>query len=485
MCKLDYRMSDYNRIINEMIVDSSLFSSEKKSIVIAFYSHLLDIELLKKNDSKIFKFFKDEIDSDNEEDYPEIESNNDLYHILFHEKLNFKILPIIKFYELFKEASDDMNDIDDEIRILKNKKRKIEVGKNDSIERGLNYKIHEIDYYIRKNEDEKNEIVEFLKENIKWWAFKESINRPFKGVLNKIFSSPYQYSKRGLFNSIKSCKIDEFSIYYNKFLFMPISDYKKTIMTILEDENSFIELSRSYVRDNNILEKFENIFDNNYILDKRKKILSKIIEYYKANEYVALVNIIPMQVEGIFHDYCLAIEIPEKKLMNCSMYDKLQYLYKGKHIDTFYNYYAHHFQAIRNDVAHGYIYKEIETERIANLLFLDLVTVSFMANNESIPINNSIKIIEECDGSDYESYLDWIDYYELKHPDYKDIRQKVEGMKKKYDDDNFWEYVKKMIGEYKIWEKPLKEIEKKVSILKRNGLRKSECIEILKTIGTK
>lgn len=461
-----------------MEATKELFYDNKKDISIAFLSYLSSKDLKKLQFTDLYNLYLNNTYSEEREELEEKSlTENEFYSFLFHEKLNLLKLPIEELNQLLFEATEDIQEIDNEINYLKKEKDKLNKSKSQKLCRGLNYKQYELEYYINLNITAKERIQKFLVYEIYSYAYSRTDKFLNIGTLN-LLSFPYHYSRRNIFKGKEIYKISNFTIYDNKFLEMEMKKYETTIKILNADENKVAIIGVNYINNYNKVAKLKEVINNNIIIQKRSVILHKIIEYYNNSDYIALMSIIPMQIEGIFHDYCLAIGISEKDIINKSLYYKLNILQNNNQIFNSYNYYAHHFQVIRNDIAHGYLVNDKNLKNKALLLFLDLIAVSEMCEKDSIPINNSLSLIEQSIKEDYKSLFEWVDFLTLVHPDNKELESKISHVKKMLNSDNFWNYINQNYSNYEY-----DIVINRLKALKRNGYSVSKCNKYLEIIN--
>ena len=158
----------------------------------------------------------------------------------------------------------------------------------------------------------------------------------------------------------------------------------------------------------------ENIkynISNSICLSKRKKIIKKIINGIENKDYEVVINILPIQIEGLFKDfleyslmyeYCQDIEV-YNKIMNIDLVQKIDFGIK-KNLNMFFDtiaYFKYYFNSlIRNNVAHGnYDFlidnvKDIKSEIFALELLYDLNSIIHTIS-ETNEIDTAQKYIEE------------------------------------------------------------------------------------------
>ena len=158
----------------------------------------------------------------------------------------------------------------------------------------------------------------------------------------------------------------------------------------------------------------ENIkynISNSICLSKRKKIIKKIINGIENKDYEVVINILPIQIEGLFKDfleyslmyeYCQDIRV-YNKIMNIDLFKKIDFGIK-KNLNMFFDtiaYFKYYFNSlIRNNVAHGNHdflidnVKDIKSEIFALELLYDLNSIIHTIS-ETNEIDTAQKYIEE------------------------------------------------------------------------------------------
>lgn len=158
----------------------------------------------------------------------------------------------------------------------------------------------------------------------------------------------------------------------------------------------------------------ENIkynISNSICLSKRKKIIKKIINGIENKDYEVVINILPIQIEGLFKDfleyslmyeYCQDIRV-YNKIMNIDLVKKIDFGIK-KNLNMFFDtiaYFKYYFNSlIRNNVAHGNHdflidnVKDIKSEIFALELLYDLNSIIHTIS-ETNEIDTAQEYIEE------------------------------------------------------------------------------------------
>lgn len=202
---------------------------------------------------------------------------------------------------------------------------------------------------------------------------------------------PYLYS-RGLiarqeFDVYNIKNLTELS---NKFLDLPPNAYHEIKELFTNNKDEFYAIAKEYIsvgfnENNGLFDKIENLIQTNHIIANRKEILLTIINHYKGRNFISVINMLPMQIEGIFHDICLEIGIDESRLDIASINEKLRIIQSHMNHFIYFEYYSFKFPIIRNIVAHGKLIAG-DIEQTAIMLMLDLLPVCELATSEDIPI---------------------------------------------------------------------------------------------------
>ena len=157
-------------------------------------------------------------------------------------------------------------------------------------------------------------------------------------------------------------------------------------LATLKEENDIAYLSelKTFYSNFNIVNELENLIQSSAFSDSRKKLLSECILLFKSCQYSLLLNLLPIQIEGLFYDLNLDNKSRQllTKIFTCeakTLKEKLDDLDEQSQIDV-YEYFYYYFNGmIRNVAAHGRIIgdNDVELEVLAYELILDLNCVLY------------------------------------------------------------------------------------------------------------
>lgn len=158
-----------------------------------------------------------------------------------------------------------------------------------------------------------------------------------------------------------------------------------------DDLEKYNKKLTEFIRAHSILEEITAYVDSLVCLEKRRNILNQILELYNQNNYLLLINIIPIQIEGIFSDLQDDVKSFER-FSHCSISPSADLKVKIEQIHDnipfeFVQYFKHYFNnLIRNIVAHGRVMggeETLDTEVLANELLLDFHSLLYMVSRNS------------------------------------------------------------------------------------------------------
>ena len=118
---------------------------------------------------------------------------------------------------------------------------------------------------------------------------------------------PYAYSRGLMFQDHDIYDVKNITEMSNKYMEFPSSTHNNIKKLYKENQKEFFLLSDEYIRHGfdgikSVFEKIKDFSEENHIVAKRKEILLEILEHYKNKHFISVVYMLPMQIEGIFHD---------------------------------------------------------------------------------------------------------------------------------------------------------------------------------------
>ncbi|USK82634.1 hypothetical protein LHV56_12470 [Peribacillus frigoritolerans] len=469
----DITYQDLLKITNEMKQKDSFFQQSFKGITIHFLQHFCQENTFKLSFSNLRNKFIS-ISDFTEEDVPTKE--DEFYPFICEEFFTIIKEPCFHFTNVSLEASNDLREIQN-----RKTEYKLEISSlNKEKPEGYRYKINQFDYLINKLSLAKEEIIEFLTNDIKRY----SINKAQKREAHLIrWSSdiPYPYKRNN-----EGYTPEAFSIISNKFNKLSIQEnisMKKSVKTNYEE---FKIKTKEYISSFNIIDDLEFKITDNHRLSAREDIISEALDAYKEKKYATFCHVVAIQIEGIIFDYCLELEIPEKQIDRLPLEEKLKLIKEKDQDFLYFEYFAYNFPKIRNSVAHGRLIDNEVFEHLSDLLLLDLECVCNLLFSENLKVNKAYRLLESFNESDHpdKSCLYVIDYF-YNYSDYnipypprhiiRDIYEYAEYYK-------FWEYIEQHITlaqEISV----LIGLEKVIKNIKNKSINEELCIKLLKLIS--
>lgn len=366
--------------------------------------------------------------------------------------------------------------------------------KNRMLNIDQRYELNKLEYFRDKNKKARDEIINFISLEIKKYSYNKCIKSLASYRIERILfrNMPYSYSKGLLWRGIETYHPDSLTDLSNKFLDCPIDTHSKIEEIYKQPENKeiFFEIALSYLygKNDSIYNKFgdlNKIINENHIVNRRRDILKNVFEAFDKENYLTVINILPLQIEGIFHDICQAYGIEEHQLTISSINKKLDLL-KTKLGDFYlFEYYAFKFPIIRNQVAHGEILSD-ELKLKAIMLILDLIPVCEMCCTDSIPINKKILLIRKVKEGHLNSLLDIFreNLLDINIPEFYNLD---ESYLSKCDTSEFWDLIKSEIKSKKLYllqnKEKLNKFLKILSNLENHNIAVEKCKEFRKNLS--
>jgi hypothetical protein len=155
--------------------------------------------------------------------------------------------------------------------------------------------------------------------------------------------------------------------------------------------NCFLDLTQEYLTRHAILESIDKLINAHHRLCSRGEILRQSLKAYQETGFSVFCSVIPLQIEGLFHDICIDAGVDEKKLTRPTLLPKVQQVGQSMFFPDL-AYFAYRFPLIRNRVAHGII-MHADPRHLAPILLLDLYRVCDLITSDELPVNRAVKII--------------------------------------------------------------------------------------------
>ncbi len=208
-----------------------------------------------------------------------------------------------------------------------------------------------------------------------------------------------------------------------------------------KEPSEFYKRVKEYIIENKIAEKIHELVLSNHRLTFRKQILEEALTAYNTSKYL-FCSVIPLQVEGIFYDYCLELGIPEESIKSVSLSEKLDLITKNNPQYSNFEYYTFRFPLMRNKVAHGKLIEE-NIEHLADYLMLDLYDVCSMMNSFALPVNQAINIIKVVKDNleDKKGFVRYALFYNVQIPAFYGLEKEIGQIREKIYERPFWDFL--------------------------------------------
>jgi hypothetical protein len=378
------------------------------------------------------------------------ENENEFYKYISKYYLWLDKEPKEEFLKSFYQAKDDLDNIDNQIHLINEMLTKLENRKKadgwlngkDRYERNL------YEYYKDKNIAAKDEILRFISEDIEHHALMKSSTISSMNSVGMLISGemPYSYS-RGLFFSKDFDRYDVRNVteLSNKFLDFSVPRVLEIRNLYLENKNNFYFLAEEYISvgigdTKSAIDKIKSYIESSHIVANRRDIILTILKHYQNKDFISVVNMLPMQIEGLFHDVCLEVGIDESKLDISSVNEKLRIINSKFDHFIYFEYYSFKFPVIRNLVAHGKLMED-DVKHTAIMLMLDVLPVCELSLSEEIPTMKKIQLLEKSLKNDYKSLIEYFDYVNVRVPKFYGLENSEKVVEEKFNCENFWEYL--------------------------------------------
>ncbi|GAB4145482.1 MAG: hypothetical protein Fur0046_23100 [Cyanobacteria bacterium J069] len=407
-------------------------------------------------------------------------SEADFFGFICLEYLRLETAPYYQLIHIHKEAFDHMEKTKTNISDCMHERKRLEQEKENLrkdkkvISEEILYSTYMLDHYIKMNEDAQKGIIEFVfSKSIYECAYLKAQKSLFKGKCRPWYAfgrDPDAFDRR-LFSDIS-----------NKFLTLDIKEHKRIEDLYKKDDKSeFNQFMHSYIENNRIPEKILSLINQNHYLNKRSYILKPALDQYTGGNKAIFLHVSPLQIEGIFHDYCNALEIPEHEISRSSISEKIDRILKINNGFYSFEYFKFSFPIIRNKVAHGKIMSEKDVNSFSDFILLDLLDVSERFVLGEYPLNKVLTCIQ--DAYNFRDSISLIAVafalaQKIDIPDFYQVQDKLVELKIHWQEDYFFDNLKKLIKDNnKIINKGIVTI---VNYLEREGIAKEKCKSILR-----
>lgn len=373
-------------------------------------------------------------------DIPNTES--DFYKFICGEYLSLEREPRNCLLSLYLKATEDLAKIQKNIykcdqkidRIGQEKKRDSTTQSNTT-----SYDEPLFKYYKESNIATRDEIIDFMtSEAIHTVALRRSF-RDSRLVTNIFETYSYQINPNRY-------DPDNFTEISNKFLELGLSEFQKLEELYKNNQELFYQRVDQYISDQNIIDKIRERVNSHHLLNNRKQIILPALDAYAENKQIFL-SLIPLQIEGIFYDYCLELGIPENKLDAVAIGGKLDYIKRENPRFYDFEYFKFVFPITRNEVAHGKIIAPEEINRAAAFMLLDLADVSERISTDPLPIKTILTALKRVQNNlpCFDEDLINIAFFmavKKQFPTFYNMDSILQAVKSQFSEDRFFRLIK-------------------------------------------
>jgi hypothetical protein len=378
-------------------------------------------------------------------------SNGEFWNYIAHTYIGVLQEPRSLLLKVYVQASEDMKSVDAHLEFIGSEELRLERdSKAATAALGeINYYRKQLDFYKSRNVDAKAEIVEFLTLKIKTFVIAEVTAS--SGIRVSAFKPvPYPYARIRTVYSLYPNFYDVKSLtpLFNKFGDLHVRAINKIEKLYRDDPEEFFSFAREHIARGGgelrqgVVTQIRTLVEANHNLHARREVINRIICHYESGDFISFINMVPLQIEGIFHDICVEVGIEIKLLNGASINGKLDRLRSTLGYIPNYEYYSFMFPVFRNLVAHGGMISG-DLEKTAVMLMLDFLPVCEMTMNEDIPLNKTVEFLRdfELQALDYEQLIDWSTFCKVEVPSFYGLTEVRDGALSLFATDVFWDYL--------------------------------------------
>lgn len=154
----------------------------------------------------------------------------------------------------------------------------------------------------------------------------------------------------------------------------------------LSEYDSKIEMR---LKDYNVPSKILDKIENNFVLRNRKNVFNEIIEFFNQKNWELVINLLSLQLEGLFYDFKRFSKVDEQIKSTGSLSTKAEEaLRHNEYLKLKYYPYVIDFETTRNEIAHIGIIELENPERSAKELLFACYNVLTIFDGLYLPFNN-------------------------------------------------------------------------------------------------
>lgn len=301
--------------------------------------------------------------------------------------LDLKKLPRDALASLYEHASEDLAAIE---RTVNECEAELE-ALNDAAEKseGDESRVRFLRYYLKRNVDARQEILDVLTHQIRHEALRASV-RPVIQFMD--FHVPWSYRWRP-----ERFSPGDHSTIRHAFVDLSVLCRRKVQELFgREDKTEFDTFLSAYLGEKRPVDAVRAALKEHHLLAARAAVLVPALNAYERGELALFASAAAIQVEGLFEDACALSGVSPDALRLGSITTKVELLDRKHPGEIDFVYYAFEFPVLRNRVAHGRMLSG-DLRRTADLLVLDLRDVCQVVSGHPAPANALVKFLRRVD----------------------------------------------------------------------------------------
>ncbi len=390
------------RVRNAIIDDPAFYTNDEEYLVRLFLKHFTESDVFSMTLGELTRLFSGRIYKTvvtenqfkiRELSYAKISEGEFVQEVL-RIYLNLSSAPQRYIKDIYVELSGILCDIDVRIKSFNHEIVEIDNRTQKHNEQEGDYRRKELlDFFIKKNESAKRQVVDFFCYAVKREALYRARDKSLE--LKWIDSEPLSarwssldYDPKYVTSTANKfgheCDLEE------------ILDLERLRTEQPAEYSLFLQ---NYIVKHAIVQEIRDLLCKHHRLHARREILDEALIAYTNGHYRMFASIIPMQIEGIFHDWCLETKInksqtkqPRRRLVESIA--QINQFQEGFFFG--FEYYSYIFPELRNKIAHGSELRG-DIRILADEFLLDLRDVCLRISSDQLPVNLAVKIIRELD----------------------------------------------------------------------------------------
>ncbi len=247
------------------------------------------------------------------------------------------------------------------------------------------------DYYLKRNEAARNEIVNFLTHDINQAAIR---------IAATSFDFDYRYPFR-----LSPLSFDPagYSDVANKFADEDPDNDQEWKRLYREDPEEFFVRLDTFLQEQDPIRELRQATMTHHRLHARRQLLGAAASAFESGEWDVFATLAVIQLEGLFLDYCEDLGVGPDELAQATLPSKVQAVQQRQGSFSHFPYYAYRLPVVRNGLAHGRMIGS-NPERQAKLLLLDLRMMVPLMQSPELLVNQAVGIAKAAslDSSPFE-----------------------------------------------------------------------------------